>query len=481
MCFWGKKDGFCSMKNQIVEKWDAILNLLETQYDVSRIIIDTWIRSLEIYEVKDNVVYFYVDEKRGSHGVEYLHKKGYDSFLLSSIREILNDSNIEIVIDEKSSYINKKISDDEKTEHKEDLPYSSDYYDAIKKGNLNHKYTFENFIVGDGNKHAFATCVAVADEPSQDNFNPLFLYGGSGLGKTHLIQSIAHYILQHNPSTSVLYVTSEVFTNDIISSIQNNKMDEFREKYRQVDVLIIDDIQEIIGRERTQQEFFNTFNFLYEAGKQIIISSDRPPREITSLDERLRSRFEWGVPIDIHAPDYETRMAILKNKAELAGMSNIPEEVLKYIAENIVSNVRELEGALNKILVYAKLSHEAINLDMARDMLKDLVTRDSNTAVTPESILNIVAEHMNVSIDDIKSKKRSADIALARQLVMYLSRNLTDKSLQAIGGTVGGKDHSTVYAGIERISKKIDEDAHFATTVEVIKKKINPHDSTGNP
>ncbi len=466
------------MKEQIEKKWDSILNLLESQYDVSRIIIDTWIKSLNIYEVKDNVVYFYVDEKRGQNGVDYLHRKGYDSYLLSSIREILNDSNIEIVIDEKSSYINRKLSDNEEgsPEHKENLPYSSAYYDAIKKSNLNHKYTFENFIVGDSNKHAFATCVAVADEPSQDNFNPLFLYGGSGLGKTHLIQSIAHYILQHNPNKNVLYVTSEVFTNDIISSIQNNKTDEFREKYRQVDVLIIDDIQEIIGRERTQQEFFNTFNFLYEAGKQIIISSDRPPKEITSLDERLRSRFEWGVPIDIHAPDYETRMAILKNKAELAGMSGIPEEVFKYIAENIVSNVRELEGALNKINVYSKLSHSMIDLDMAKDMLKDLISKDANITVTPESILNIVAEHMNVSVDDIKSKKRNADIAIARQLVMYLSRNLTDKSLQAIGDTVGGKDHSTVYSGISRITEKIEEDPQFRATVQIIKKKINPHE-----
>ena len=469
---------FTAMKKQIVEKWDSIMNLLESQYDISKVIIDTWIRSLEIYDEQDNVVYFCVDEKRGAHGVAYLHKKGYDIFLLSSIREILNDSNIDIVIDEKKSYINRKISDDPSSEQKEGSSANSAYFDAIKKGNLNYKYTFDNFIVGDGNKHAFATCVAVADEPSQDNFNPLFLYGGSGLGKTHLIQSIAHYILQHNPGTSVLYVTSEVFTNDIISAIRNNKMDEFREKYRQVDVLIIDDIQEIIGRESTQQEFFNTFNFLYEAGKQIIISSDRPPREIKSLDERLRSRFEWGVPIDIHAPDYETRMAILKNKAELAGMSNIPEDVFKYIAENIVSNVRELEGALNKISVYSKLSHDTIDVEMAKDMLKDLISKDTNIAITPEIILNVVAEHMNISVEDIKSKKRSADIAIARQLVMFLSREMTDKSLQSIGDTVGGKDHSTVYSGIARITEKIEEDPQFTATVNVIRKKINPNETT---
>ncbi len=469
---------FTAMKKQIEENWENILNLLETQYDISRIIIDTWIRSLEIYEVRDNTVYFYVDEKRGKHGVDYLHKKGYDTFLMSSIREILNDSNIEIVIDEKSSFINKKISDKkENAESEESSPYNSAYYAAVRKSNLNGKYTFDNFIVGDGNKHAFATCVAVADEPSQDNFNPLFLYGGSGLGKTHLIQSIAHYILQHDPEAHVLYVTSEVFTNDIISSIQNNKMDEFREKYRQVDVLIIDDIQEIIGRERTQQEFFNTFNFLYEAGKQIIISSDRPPREIKSLDERLRSRFEWGVPIDIHAPDYETRMAILKNKAELAGMTNIPEDVFKYIAENIVSNVRELEGALNKIRVYSRLSNDTIDVEMAQDMLKDLISRDTSISITPEFIMNVVASHMNVSIEDIKSKKRNQEIAIARQLVMYLSRELTDKSLQAIGDTVGGKDHATVYSGIKKIKEKMDEDPQFTVTVQVITGKIDPSKS----
>ena len=460
------------MKKKIEENWENILNLLETQYDISRIIIDTWIASLEIYEVRDNTVYFYVDDKRGKHGVEYLRKKGYDTFLMSSIREILNNSDIEIVIDEKSSLMNRKISDSR--EDKENDSYNSAYYAAVRKSNLNGKYTFDNFIVGDGNKHAFATCVAVADEPSQDNFNPLFLYGGSGLGKTHLIQSIAHYILQHDPEAHVLYVTSEVFTNDIISSIQNNKMDEFRDKYRQVDVLIIDDIQEIIGRERTQQEFFNTFNFLYEAGKQIIISSDRPPREIKSLDERLRSRFEWGVPIDIHAPDYETRMAILKNKAELAGMTNIPEDVFKYIAENIVSNVRELEGALNKIRVYSKLSNDTIDVEMAKDMLKDLISKDTSISITPEFIMNVVAAHMNVSIEDIKSKKRNQEIAIARQLVMYLSRELTDKSLQAIGDTVGGKDHATVYSGIKKIKEKMDEDPQFHTTVQVITAKIVP-------
>ena len=462
------------MKDQIINNWDSILNTLETHYDVSKIIIETWIRPLSIFDIKDNTIYFYVDEKRGKHGVDYLHNKCYDMFLLSSIREFFNDPDIELVIDEKNKIVasvDGEVQDE--TSSYEDKPYSDAYYAAIKRGNLNPKYTFENFVIGESNRHAYATCTAVADLPSQDALNPLFLYGGSGLGKTHLIQSIAHYILQHDENAKVLYVTSETFTNEIIDAIKQNKTDEFRAKYRQVDVLIIDDIQTIIGKERTQEEFFNTFNFLYEAKKQIIISSDRPPREIKQLDERLRSRFEWGVPIDIHAPDYETRMAILKNKADSNKLS-IPDEVLQYIAENIVSNVRELEGALNKISVYSKLSNEKVTVDLAKETLKDLISKDTNVTVTPEVILNVVAEHMGVSIPDITSTKRSKDIALARQTVMYLSRDLTDKSLQAIGEVVGGKDHATVYNGIKRIEEKMKKDDNFASTINVIINKINP-------
>ena len=465
------------MEELIKEKWNDILRILETDYDVSKIIIDTWIRTLEIFKVEDNTIYFYVDEKRGKHGVEYLHKKGYDIFLLSAIREILNDSEINIIIDEKNNYIPHNETGIDGIEQKLHREYSEGYYNAVKRSNLNPKYTFENFIVGDSNRHAYATCLAVADLPCQDNFNPLFIYGGSGLGKTHLMQSIAHYILQNDENTNVLYTTSEIFTNDIIDAIQKNKTDDFRDKYRRVDVLLIDDIQEIIGREKTQIEFFNTFNYLYEAKKQIIISSDKPPKEIKQLEERLRSRFEWGVPIDIHAPDYETRMAILRNKAELNGLTGIPDSVFNYIAENIVSNVRELEGALNKISVYAKLMNVNITEELAKDTLKDLIsTETTSVVITPELILSTVAEHMDISTEDIKSKKRSADIAIARQLVMYLCRNLTDRSLQSIGDTVGGKDHATVYNGIKRIEEKVKEDSQFSSTVDIIIKKLNPQE-----
>ncbi|SEP55069.1 chromosomal replication initiator protein [Lachnospiraceae bacterium NE2001] len=461
------------MKDQIISNWDSILNTLETHYDVSKIIIETWIRPLSIFDIKDNTIYFYVDEKRGKHGVDYLHNKGYDMFLLSSIREFFNDPDIELVIDEKYKFVVNE-NDTPESEKNIEGPYSADYYQALKNSNLDPLYTFENFVIGESNRHAYATCTAVADLPSQDALNPLFLYGGSGLGKTHLIQSIAHFILQHNPSMNVLYASSERFTNDIIEAIQKNKTEEFRQKYRQVDVLIIDDIQEIIGRERTQQEFFNTFNFLYEAKKQIIISSDRPPKEIKELNERLRSRFEWGVPIDIQAPDYETRMAILRNKAEKMRMTNIPEEILVYIAENIVSNVRELEGALKKLRIYSQLLNEDITLDLAKETLKDLISKDSEKSITPDTILSTVSEHLNVSISDIQSTKRSKDIAIARQTVMYLCRQLTDKSLQSIGEIVGGKDHATVYNGIKRIEDKIQADSQFEGTINVIINKLNP-------
>ena len=460
------------MKDQIINNWDSILNILETHYDVSHIIIETWIRPLSIYDIQNNTIYFYVDERRGKYGVDYLRGKNYDMVLLSSIREFLNDPTVELIIDEKYKFIEEKDNNSNVRVYS-DGAYSPDYYQAISRSNLDPKYTFENFVIGESNRHAYATCTAVADLPSQDAMNPLFLYGGSGLGKTHLIQSIAHFILQRDPSMNVLYASSERFTNDIITAIQKNKVEEFRDKYRKVDVLIIDDIQEIIGKEATQQEFFNTFNFLYEAKKQIIISSDRPPKEIKELNERLRSRFEWGVPIDIQAPDYETRMAILKNKAEKGGMK-IPEEILVYIATNIVSNVRELEGALNKLSVYTKLSNEELTLDLAQETLRDLISKETDKNITPDFILSTVSEHLNISIADIQSNKRSKDIATARQIVMYLCRSLTDKSLQTIGESVGGRDHATVYNGIKRIEDKISSDSQFKSVINVIINKINP-------
>lgn len=455
------------MKDLIESKWEDILSLLETQYDISSIMINTWIRSLKIYEVKDNTVYFYVDEKLGENAVKFLRRKEFDLFLLSSIRETLNDSNIEIIIDEKKNFISEE---DKKNEEIN----SDSYKEAISRSNLNPKYTFETFIVGDGNKHAHATCLAVADMPAQDNFNPLFLYGNSGLGKTHLMQAIAHYILQKDENINVLYVPSEVFTNEIIEAIRNHTTSDFREKYRKVDVLLLDDVQFLIGKESTQNEFFHTFNSLYNDKKQIILSSDKPPKEIKTLDQRIISRFECGVPIDIHEPDYETRMAILRNKAEMDHLKGIPDEVFSYIAENITTNVRELEGALNKIGVFSKLMNESVTLETAKESLKDIINKDNIVSITPELIVKTVSEHMNISVEDICSKKRSQDIATARQIVMYLCRKYTVLALKSIGNAVGGKDHATVINGITRTEERLTSDPAFKATVDTIIKKLNP-------
>lgn len=455
------------MKELIESKWEEILSLLETQYDISSIMINTWIRSLKIYEVKNNTIYFYVDEKLGENAVKFLYRKEFDIFLLSSIRETLNDANIEIVIDEKKNLTSEIVTE-------EVLEKNSSYNEAVNRSNLNPKYTFDTFIVGDGNRHAHATCLAVADLPGQDNFNPLFLYGNAGLGKTHLMQSIAHYILKKNSNASVLYVSSETFTNEIIDAIKNHTTNEFREKYRKVDVLLIDDVQFIIKKESTQTEFFNTFNELYNNNKQIVLSSDRPPKELKSLDERIRSRFECGVPIDIHEPDYETRMAILRNKAETDKITGIPDEVFQYIAENITNNIRDLEGALNKISIYSKLLKKEVTLQTAQESLKDIIYNTSQT-ITPELILKTVSEHTNISIEDIKSKKRSQDIATARQIVMYLCRHYTVLALKSIGNVVGGKDHATVLNGLKRIEEKKNEDPSFKATLDTIMKKLDPN------
>ena len=455
------------MKSLIESKWDDILERLETYYGVNDVMINTWIKTLNIYEIKDKVIYFYIDEKLGLDAIKFMQRKNFDFFLLSSIRETLNDPNIDIVIDEKKNYI----KEDDKSNS---TVHSEAYQLAVNKSNLNPKYTFDTFIVGDGNKHAHATCLAVADMPAQDNFNPLFLYGNAGLGKTHLMQSIAHYILQKDDKANVLYVPSETFTNEIIDAIKNQTTNEFREKYRKVDVLLIDDIQFIIGKESTQNEFFNTFNALYNDKKQIILSSDKPPKEIKTLDERIRSRFECGVPIDIHEPDYETRMAILKNKAEMDHLKGIPDEVFVYIAENIKNNVRELEGALNKIGIFSKLMNEEVTLDVAKESLKDIINKESNLTITSDLIIKTVSEHMNIPTGDILSKKRSQDIATARQIVMYLCRHYTVLSLKSIGNAVGGKDHTTVINGIKRIEEKINEDASFKASIDTLVKKLNP-------
>ena len=340
---------------------------------------------------------------------------------------------------------------------------------------------FDTFVVGSNNNFAHAASLAVADSPGEI-YNPLFLYGGVGLGKTHLMHSIAHFILEKDPTKKVLYVTSETFTNELIDALKIGKngnelaMTTFREKYRNNDVLLIDDIQFIIGKESTQEEFFHTFNHLHVSGKQIIISSDKPPKDIETLEARLRTRFEWGLIADISSPDYETRMAILRKKEELDGLEryHIPDEVMQYIANNITSNIRELEGSLNKLIALAYLENKPIDIPLAAEALKDMISPNNTREITPELIIEVVSDHFNVPAAELKGKKRNAEIVLPRQIVMYLCRKMTDTPLKTIGLILGGKDHASVSHGVKKIEHDVKTDEALNNTVNIIKKKLNP-------
>lgn len=333
---------------------------------------------------------------------------------------------------------------------------------------LNPKYTFDSFVVGNSNRLAHAASYAVAESPSKA-YNPLFIYGGVGLGKTHLMHAIGNYVLSNNKITKVVYVTSETFTNELINSIKDDKTEDFRNKYRTIDILLIDDIQFVAGKERTQEEFFHTFNTLYEANKQIIISSDRAPKEIPTLEERLRSRFEWGLLADIQIPDLETRMAILSKKAQMENYI-LPDDVLLFIATKIKSNIRELEGALLRVIAYSSLNHIEIDLDSTNEALKDILSGNQNRHVTIPMIQKVVAERYNLKMEVFKSKRRTQDIAFPRQIAMYLSRELTDTSLSKIGEEFGGRDHTTVLHAYDKIKDEISQNAQFDSNIKDIVK-----------
>ena len=335
---------------------------------------------------------------------------------------------------------------------------------------LNPKYTFNSFVIGNSNRFAHAASLAVAEAPAKA-YNPLFIYGGVGLGKTHLMHAIGHYILESNPNAKVVYVSSEKFTNELINAIKDDKNEEFRSKYRNVDVLLIDDIQFIAGKERTQEEFFHTFNALHDANKQIILSSDRPPKEIPTLEDRLRSRFEWGLIADIQVPDFETRMAILKKKADVENL-NVANDVMGYIASKIKSNIRELEGALIRIIAYSSLTNREVSVDLATEALKDIISKKQGKHVTIDAIQDIAASYYNLRIEDLKSQRRTRSVAYPRQIAMYLSRKLTDMSLPKIGEEFGGRDHTTVIHAYEKISENLKTDDTLQHTVNNITKKL---------
>ncbi|WP_271398289.1 chromosomal replication initiator protein DnaA [Salinicoccus roseus] len=336
---------------------------------------------------------------------------------------------------------------------------------------LNVNNTFETFVIGNGNRFSHAASLAVAEAPAKA-YNPLFIYGGVGLGKTHLMHAIGHYVLEHRPNAKVAYLSSEKFTNEFINSIRDNKTEEFRNRYRNVDVLLIDDIQFLAGKESTQEEFFHTFNALHEDNKQIVISSDRTPKEIPTLEDRLRSRFEWGLITDITPPDLETRIAILRKKCEEEKVE-IPNEAMIYIANHIHTNIRELEGALTRVAAYSKLVNQPLTPEMVSEALKDLVTQSKSKKITITDIQEAVASFYDIQIESFASKKRTKSIAFPRQIAMYLARELTDYSLPKIGEVFGGRDHSTVIHAHEKISKMITEDERFKQELEEVENRIN--------
>ncbi len=446
----------------ILEKWDEILHTVKEEYEISDIAFDTFLKPLSIYSIEDMKLYILVPSEQ--IGVNYISKR-YTLPIKVAVAEITGiEYEIEFILPEQTKSIKTF-----RSKSPEFIPNSD-------KTNLNPNYTFDTFVVGENNKFAHAASLAVAECPGQV-YNPLYIYGGPGLGKTHLMQSIGHFILKQQPDKKILYVTSEEFTNEVIDSIRNGNasaMTKLRDKYRTVDVLLIDDVQFIIGKESTQEEFFHTFNVLHSAGKQIILSSDKPPKEMETLEERIRSRFEWGLLADVGYPDYETRMAILRRKEEVDGFQ-LDDQILDYIATNIKSNIRELEGALNKLLAFSNLEHTDITMEIAVRELQNIISPDKPREITPQLVIEIVSEHFNISTDQMISKNRSNEIARPRQIAMYLCKNMTDTPLETIGALLGGRDHSTIIHGIKKITQEYEDNEAFHNLIETIKKKINPN------
>ena len=358
----------------------------------------------------------------------------------------------------------------EDLKNKESTPPSLPNY-SKEEVTLGTKYTFDTFVVGNGNRFAHAASLAVAQSPAK-SYNPLFVYGGVGLGKTHLMRAIGNYIIQNNPQKkmNVLYISSEKFTNELINSIRDDQTGSFRDKYRNVDILLIDDIQFLVGKERTQEEFFHTFNTLYDSNKQIVITSDRPPKEIPTLEDRLISRFEWGLITDIQPPDLETRIAILRKKAQIENLA-VPAEVINLIAEKIPSNIRQLEGALTKLVAYSTLTKNNLSVSLAQEILKDIIPIEKKE-ISIQQIQKITADYFNIKLAVLLSKKRTKNIVMARQIAIYLSRELTDFSLPAIGEAFGGKDHTTILHSYTKIKNQREKDNGLKSTIESLVLKI---------
>lgn len=454
------------MDTNLIQLWEKTLNIIKGE--MSEVSFNTWIKSCEPLSIDDDTIKISVPN---SFTQDILEKR-YKDLIANSIKSIcskLYKIEFQILSDIKTD--ETAITNNEKKKEQVNNTSNKIIVNDEMSTTLNPKYTFDSFVIGNSNRFAHAACLAVAESPAKA-YNPLFIYGGVGLGKTHLMHAIGHYMLQNNPNIKVEYVSSEKFTNELINAIKHDKNEEFRNKYRKVDVLLIDDIQFIAGKEGTQEEFFHTFNALHDANKQIILSSDRPPKEIPTLEDRLRSRFEWGLIADIQEPDFETRMAILKKKADVEKL-NVPNDVMVYIATKIKSNIRELEGALIRIVAYSSLTNREVSVDLASEALKDIISKKQGKHITINMIQDIVSSYFNLSIDDLKSQRRTRNIAYPRQIAMYLSRKLTDMSLPKIGEEFGGRDHTTVIHAYEKISENLNNDETLKNTIESISKKLN--------
>lgn len=453
------------MFEEIKENWQKIKEYIRDDNNLTDVSYNTWILPLEFHSVEDNTVRIVFTGIYDSFPINYVTRK-YTLPFQAVIEEVTGyQLNVEFVPEQRNK---NNISFGPRDAGKRIIPASES---AILEASLNPRYTFDTFVVGANNKFAHAASLSVAESPGTE-YNPLFIYGGPGLGKTHLMQAIAHFILKNSQKLKILYVSSEVFTNEVIDSIRNKTQSQLKNKYRNIDVLLIDDIQFIIGKESTQEEFFNTFNYLYENGKQIVLSSDQSPKSFTTLDERLISRFEWGLTVDISAPDYETRMAILRKKEETEGYT-IDNEILQYITSNIKTNIRELEGALTKMYAYQKLHPDVpLTLDIAKENLKDIINPEKEKNITPENVINVVAEYFGVRPEDIKSQKRNKEIVLPRQISMYLIRILNDISLKDVGNVLGGRDHTTVIYGYKTILKEMQVNKELENTIEMLKRKL---------
>jgi len=440
---------------EINELWNKILEIIKEELKPQA--YNSWFSQTKAVKIEDNEL---IISAPGDFCKEWLEKH-YTGFIQDILTRTLgSDDNLIIkfkAADQKFSAPVYSTTNPEKKIKKTENFIKNIHLD------LNPRYTFDNFVIGNSNRFAHAACLAVAQSPAKA-YNPLFVYGVVGIGKTHLMQAIANYIIQHDHKAKVLYISSEKFTNELINSIKDDRTDAFRNKYRNVDVLLIDDIQFLAGKERTQEEFFHTFNTLHESNKKIVITSDRPPKDLTTLEERLISRFEWGLNTDIQPPEFETRVAILRKKAQAENLS-VPDEVINFIADKISSNIRQLEGALTKLVAFSTINKKELSVPSAQNILKDIIPLE-NKKVSIDQIQKAVADYYTIKVNFLLSKKRTKDVVLARQVAIYLSRELTDLSLASIGEAFGRRDHTTIIHSCVKIKNKIKKDKGFKNIID---------------